>query len=186
MSKGNKATTIRQIVLVAVMLLFLGGFLLDKFVLWPSHMEKIDEIVNKVTLKLSDENRQQVRDIVGRGPNSTFTYKGIEVEQYRFARGIPGFKRPILDIAFDGDTIAFFRQDKPIDEAYIDNQRGTAKIDASKGAAHPGEGEIVGSDGTRRGADGKPIDNSKEKTDKDDGESSDDSDSEEEQSDDDN
>lgn len=136
--------------MVIILLLFLGGFLLDKYVLWPSHMEKIDKIVKEVTLKLTPENRQQVREIVGRGPNSSFTHNGIEVEQYRFSRGIPGFKRPMLDIAFDGDTIAFFRQDEPIDEAFIDSQRATMKTIDSSNVAHPGEGEILGLGGGRR------------------------------------
>ena len=149
MSKENKSQKVRQIIMVAVLLLVLGGFLLDKYVLWPSHMEKIDKVVNEVTLKLSSENRQQVHDIIGFAPNSTFTHAGIEVEQYRFARGIPGFKRPILDIAFEGDTIAYFRQDSPIDEAYIESQRSIEAIDSSKTTpiVELGEGSIMGLDG---------------------------------------
>jgi hypothetical protein len=144
---GSKAQTIRQIILVAILLLCLGGFLLDRFYLMPSHEKKINEIVNTVTLKLTPENRKQVEEIAGK-PNSTFTHKGLEVCQYRFPRGIPGFKRPMLDIAYAGDTIAFFRQDAPIDEDYINKQNVEAVVDPTK-SAQPGEGEIIGSSGRR-------------------------------------
>ena len=118
----KKSSNIRQIVLVLILVVVLAAFLYDKYVLIPSATAKINEVVSTVSLKLSEENRQQIHDVVGIKPSNTFTYKGYEVEQYRFPRGLPGFPRPILDVAYQGNTMAFFRQ-TPIDNAYIDSQR---------------------------------------------------------------
>lgn len=130
--KSKKSQNIRQLVLVAILFIVLAAFLYDKYVLEPSSMKKIDEIVNKVTLKLSEENRQQVHDILGFGPSNTFTYKGYEVEQYRFPRGLPGFPGRVLDVAYQGNTMAFYRQNDPMDNAFIDSKTaGNTAVDSS-------------------------------------------------------
>ena len=143
----NKAQTIRQIVLVAILFIVLAAFLYDKYVLIPGAQEKINEITNKVSLKLSNENRQQIHDIIGFKPTDTFEHNGYEIEQYRFPRGLPGFHRPILDIGFKGDTMAFFRQE-PIDNAFIELQGGIAEIDHSR-MEDPGTPAFMGAGGGR-------------------------------------
>ncbi|MEM9409793.1 MAG: hypothetical protein AAGA30_01690 [Planctomycetota bacterium] len=141
MTNGSKSKSIRQFVLVGILIVVLAAFLYDKYVLIPSADKKINQIATEVSMKLSPENRKQVHEIVGISPASKFEHNGVEVEQYRFPRGLPFFPRPVLDIAYDGDTMIFFRQE-PMDEAYIDAQKPKTKIDRSL-AADPGEIQVL-------------------------------------------
>lgn len=145
-TKTSSSRGLRQWILIGLLLLVLAAFLYDKYVLMPSAQAKIDQIENEVTRKISDQNRTQVHDIVGRQPTSTFTYDGIEVEQYRFPRGLPFYPRPVLDIAYRGDAIAFYRITDPIDKSYIDSQNPKTEIDTSL-REDTGEPQIMGAGG---------------------------------------
>ena len=170
--KSNKSQTIRQVVLVGVLFIVLAAFLYDKYVLEPSSLKKIDEIVNKVSLKLSEENRQQIHDILGFKPSNTFEYKGYEVEQYRFPRGLPGFPGRVLDIAYQGDTMAFFRQEEPMDNAFIDSKRAAVTIVDSSLKEDPGKPTRLNFGGGGR----PPGNNNKKPDNKDDDDAEDDGD----------
>jgi hypothetical protein len=143
MSKTLKrAGNIRQWVLVGILLLVLAAFVYDKYILFPEAEEKINKFTEQVTLTLNEKNREQVHELFGFKPASTFTYRGLEVEQYRFRRGLPFIPRPVLDIAYQGNTIAFYRITDPIDNAYIDQQMPATKID-EKLDAQPGPPQAV-------------------------------------------
>lgn len=93
--------------LVLLILLFGVGaaFLYDKYFLLPGAQSKIEKVANEVTLSLNDGNRKQVEEIVGMLPSNEFKHRGMDVVQYRFARGLPFYPRPILDVAFKKGAI---------------------------------------------------------------------------------
>ena len=93
----------------------------------------------------------------------TFEHNGIQVEQYRFPRGLPFFPKPVLDVAYDGDTLAFFRQE-PIDNAYIDSQRPVTKINEEL-TEDPGQPQAMTLGGRRPPS--NPEDGSDKKDDED-------------------
>lgn len=131
-NKPKKKSTfgVRQFVLYGVLLLVLTAFLVDKYHLMPSAQAKIKLMENELTKELNDENRNLVHEKIGI-PNSTFTYKGLEVEQYRFARGLPFYQKPVLDIAYKGGAIAFYSLE-PMTNDYINSKISTTKILDSK------------------------------------------------------
>ncbi len=117
---------VRQFILFGVLLLVLTAFLVDKYHLMPSAQKKIELMENEITKELNDENRNMVHERIGK-PNSTFTYKGLEIEQYRFARGLPFYRKPVLDIAYKGGAIAFYSLE-PITNEYVDSKLSTTKV----------------------------------------------------------
>ena len=128
---GKKSSFgVRQMVLFGVLLLVLTAFLIDKYYLMPAAQSKIAMIENELTISLTDENRNQVHERIGM-PNSTFSYKGLDIERYRFPRGLPFYKKPVLDIAYKGGAIAFYALE-PITNDYIDSKLDTTKISELK------------------------------------------------------
>ena len=130
--RKKKTALIRQCILVVVLVLMIAAFLYDKYVLLPSANEKINKVMNEVSLKISDKNREQVNEIVQIEPANTFEHNGIEIAQYRFPRALPFLKRPPLDVGYKGDAIAVLRQE-PITKEYLDNfLSNNFEIDRSK------------------------------------------------------
>lgn len=130
-SKSN----LRQLILVGILLVVLGAFLYDKYVLMPSAEEKINRIIDEVATALNEQNREQVREIAGVNPAKTFEHRGYSIDQYRFPRGLPFYPRPVLDIAFDPDNAIAFLSQTPMTPEYVESKMPKMKIETSE----PGE-----------------------------------------------
>ena len=134
--KQKSSSGIRQIVLLLLLFLMVGLFLFDKYKLTPDAEAKIDKVMEEVSLKISENNRTEIEEIVGFKPSSVFEHKGLQVAQYKFPRAIP-FILPAskrLDVAYRGDAIAMMRDTKPyITKEALDAQfPGEITIDRTK------------------------------------------------------
>ncbi len=118
---NKKKANYRQWILIAVLVFVGAAFLYDKYVLLPSATEKINEITNNITASLSADNKQQVHDLIGMKPSEVVDYKGLEIERYKFPRGLPFYPKPILDIAYKDGAISFFSREHMTEE-YIDSK----------------------------------------------------------------
>ena len=113
--QAPRKRNLRQLILFGILLVVLGGYLYDRFYLFPDAEKKIQQAVEDIAGKTHPGNQQEIHELVGFKPSKTYQYQGYEIEQYRFPRGLPLYPRPVLDIAFKDGTIAFFSQ-VPMDE----------------------------------------------------------------------
>jgi len=108
-------TNYRQWILIGILVFVGAAFLYDHFVLMPSATEKINKITD------SSQNQSDVHEIAGMKPMEVYEYKGFEIERYEFPRGLPFYPKPILDVAYKSEKIAFFSREH-MDEAFIDSR----------------------------------------------------------------
>ena len=125
-SRLGKAN-VRLLILLGLLVLVGAAFLYDKYSLMPAAEEKINKVLNDVTLSLNDGNRKEVEEIVGIQPSNTYQHGKLEVVQYRFPRGLPFYPRPILDIAYDGNAIAHVEPNE-ITPEWLDQNKPNMKI----------------------------------------------------------
>lgn len=114
-NKPAGKTNYRQWVLIGILIVVGAAFLYDKYVLLPSATEKIEKITT------GTQDQAQVHEIAGMKPVKVFEYKGFEIEQYEFSRGLPFYPKPILDVAYKSEKIAFFSREH-MDEKFIDSK----------------------------------------------------------------
>lgn len=118
---------VRLLILLGLLVLVGAAFLYDKYSLMPAATDKINTVLNEVTLSLNDGNRKAVEEIVGMKPSNTFKHGNLEVVQYRFPRGLPFYPRPILDVAYDGNAIAFVKPHELTPE-WLDQNKPTIMV----------------------------------------------------------
>ena len=152
---------IRLLILLGLLVLVGAAFLYDKYALMPDATEKINKVINDVTLSLNDGNRKQVEEIVGIQPSNKFQHGKLEVVQYRFPRGLPFYPRPILDVAYDGNAIAHVKGHE-ITAEWLDQNKPTMMI-GDLDRDNRDETKVVGvGGGGRRSAAGGSSDQSQQ------------------------
>ena len=156
MHERSGKANVRLLILLGLLALVAAAFLYDKYSLMPAAETKINKVLNDVTMSLNDGNRQQVEEIVGIEPSNTFKHGNLEVVQYRFPRGLPFYPKPELDIAYDGNAIAFVKPHE-ITTEWLDANRPTNMV-GDLDRDNRDESKIVGLGGGRSGSSAKTED----------------------------
>jgi hypothetical protein len=101
---GSTAAIIRKVCLFGVLLLVVGAFAFDRFVMVPEGMASVEKVM-ELDPRGDEDHKTAVRNAAGREPVFKEVFGRYEVEVYEFSRLLPVLPGPKVHVIYQNYKI---------------------------------------------------------------------------------